>query len=172
MEVAMDERVSGEEGLRLVQRLEPLHLAFSSPCRSMRVLGAIVEIPALSVLDPGEQVALGHAVTSQLVGHDDPWHVVQAFQQAPEETLSGVGIAAFLNQDVEHNAVLVNGTPEIVLNALEPDEHFIHVPLVAGSRSPATQAIGKGLAEFPAPAPNCLIRHDYATLCQKQLDVA
>ena len=25
MEVAMDERVSGEEGLRLVQRLEPLH---------------------------------------------------------------------------------------------------------------------------------------------------
>ena len=35
MEVAMDERVSGEEGLRLIQRLEPLHLAFSAPCRSM-----------------------------------------------------------------------------------------------------------------------------------------
>ena len=32
-------------------------------------------------------------------------------------------------------------------------------------------AIGKGLAEFAAPAPNCLIRHDYATLRQKQLDV-
>ena len=30
MEVAMDERKSGEEGLRLVQRLEPLHLAFSA----------------------------------------------------------------------------------------------------------------------------------------------
>jgi len=41
MEVAMDERVSGEEGLRLAQRLEPLHLAFSPPCRSMRVLGAV-----------------------------------------------------------------------------------------------------------------------------------
>ena len=35
MEVAMDERVSEEEGLRLVQRLEPLHLAFSAPGRSM-----------------------------------------------------------------------------------------------------------------------------------------
>jgi len=42
MEVAMDERVSGEEGLRLAQRLEPLHLAFSAPCRSMWVLGAVV----------------------------------------------------------------------------------------------------------------------------------
>ena len=92
MEVAMDERVSGEEGLRLVQRLEPLHPAFSAPCRSVRVLGAIVETPALSVLDPGEQVAPGHAVTSQLVGHDDPWHVAQTFQQAPEETLNGFGI--------------------------------------------------------------------------------
>jgi len=39
-EVAMDERVSGEEGLRMVQRLEPLHLAFSAPCRSTRVFGA------------------------------------------------------------------------------------------------------------------------------------
>jgi len=59
-----------------------------------------------------------------------------------------------------------------MLHTLEPDEHFIHVPLVAGSRSPAAQAIGKGLAKFPAPAPNRLIRRAYATLGKKQLDVA
>jgi hypothetical protein len=35
MEVAMDERVSRQEGLRLVERLKPLHLAFSAPCRSV-----------------------------------------------------------------------------------------------------------------------------------------
>jgi hypothetical protein len=35
MEVAMDERVSGKEGLCLLLRLEPLHLPFSAPCRSM-----------------------------------------------------------------------------------------------------------------------------------------
>jgi hypothetical protein len=35
MEVAMDECVSGKEGLRLVQRLEPLHLPFSAACRAM-----------------------------------------------------------------------------------------------------------------------------------------
>ena len=35
MEVAMDEGVSRKEGLRLLQRLEPLHLPFSAPCRAM-----------------------------------------------------------------------------------------------------------------------------------------
>jgi hypothetical protein len=35
MEVAMDEGVSTKEGLRLLRRLEPLHLPFSAPCRAM-----------------------------------------------------------------------------------------------------------------------------------------
>jgi hypothetical protein len=35
MEVTIDEGVSREEGLRLLQRLEPLHLPFSAPCRAM-----------------------------------------------------------------------------------------------------------------------------------------
>jgi hypothetical protein len=35
MEVTMDEGVSRKEGLRLLQRLEPLHLPFSAPCRAM-----------------------------------------------------------------------------------------------------------------------------------------
>jgi hypothetical protein len=35
MEVAMDERVSGKEGLCLVQRLERVRLSFSTPCWAM-----------------------------------------------------------------------------------------------------------------------------------------
>ena len=35
MEVAMDEGVSRKEGLRLLQRLEPLHLPLSAPCRTV-----------------------------------------------------------------------------------------------------------------------------------------
>jgi len=37
MEVALDERVSGEEILSLFGRFEPLHLPFSTSCRPMRV---------------------------------------------------------------------------------------------------------------------------------------
>ena len=77
-------------------------------------------------------MALRDAVASQLVGHDHPRHVLQSLQQPPEEALGGIGIAPVLNEDVEHNTVLIHGTPEIVLHALDPDEHLVEVPLVPG----------------------------------------
>lgn len=67
--------------------------------------------------------------------------------------------------------MLIDGTPEIVLHPLDPDEHFIHVPLVPGPWPAAAQAIGKTLAEFLAPPPHCLIRDRDAPLGQEQLDV-
>jgi hypothetical protein len=51
MEVTVDEGVSEEEVLGLSGRFEPLHLALSSPRRPMKVLGRIIQIPALSMLD-------------------------------------------------------------------------------------------------------------------------
>ena len=116
-------------------------------------------------------MALRHAVASQLVGHDHPRHILQTLQQPPEETLGRFGVATFLNQDVEHNAILIHGAPEIVLHTLDPDEHLVHVPLVPRPWPAAAQAVGKALAEFLAPAPNGLIGDDNATLSQKQLDI-
>ena len=123
------------------------------------------------MLDVGKQVALRHAVASQFVGHDHPRHILQTFQQTPEESLGGRRIAAFLNEDVEHNAILIHGAPQITLHALDPDEHLVHVPLVAGSRPSAAQAVSKALAEFLAPAPNGLIGDDDATFSQEQLNI-
>jgi hypothetical protein len=123
VEVAMDECVSGKE-----------------------VLGLIVQISALSLLGVGKQVALCHAVASQLVSHDHPRHIVQSLQQAPEEALGGFGISALLNEDVEHNAVLIHAAPKIMPYALDPDEHLVQVPLVPGPWPSAAQAVGKAPA--------------------------
>jgi hypothetical protein len=30
---------------------------------------------------------------------------------------------------IEHDTLLIDGTPEIVVPALDPDEDFVHVPL-------------------------------------------
>jgi hypothetical protein len=116
-------------------------------------------------------MALSDAVAPQLVGHDHPRHVLQAFQQTSEEALGGVGISPVLNKDVEHNAVLVDGTPEVLLNALDPDEHLVEVPLVPRPWAAAANATGKALAEFPAPAPHCLIGDSNAPFGQEQLDI-
>ena len=123
------------------------------------------------MLDIGKQVAPRHAVASQLISYDHPRHILQALQQPAKEALGGLGIAPILNKDVEDNAVLIDGTPEIVLHPLDPDEHFIHVPLVPGSWPAAAHAIGETLAEFLAPAPHCLIGDHDAPLSQEQLDV-
>ena len=125
MEVAVDEGMSGEEVLRLFGRFEPLHLPLSSSRRPMRVLGPIVQISALSVLDAGKQLTPSDTIAPQLVSHDHSRDVLQTLQKPPEEALRGVGIAPGLNEDVEHNAILIDGAPEVMLHALDPDEDFV-----------------------------------------------
>jgi hypothetical protein len=63
---------------------------------------------------------------------------LKAFEQPSEETLRGLGIPPGLNQDVEHDTVLVHRAPKIMLYALDPDEHLIKVPLVTGPRTTET----------------------------------
>ena len=98
----------------------------------MRVLGAVVQIPALLVFDAGKQMALRDAVASQLVATINPRHILQSLQQSSEETLGSVGITPILNQNVEHDAGLIHRAPEIVLHAPDSDDDLIEVPLVPG----------------------------------------
>jgi hypothetical protein len=58
-----------------------------------------------------------------------------------------------------------------VLYALGPDEDFVHVPLVPGSRPPASQAIGETRGEFLAPASHRLVGDDDAARGQDQLNI-
>ena len=85
----------------------------------------------------GKQLALGHAVASQLISHDHARDILEALQQPSKEVLRGFSASPWLNQDVEHNAVLIHGTPKIVLHALDPDEHLVRMPFVAGPRTAA-----------------------------------
>ena len=124
------------------------------------------------MFNPGKQLALSHTVTSQLISHDYARHILKAFQQPSKETFGGSGIPPWLNENVENDAVLIHGAPKIVLHALNPDEHLIKVPLVTGLWTTAAQAIGKGLAEFLAPAPNGLTGDDDTPLRQQKLTIA
>ena len=64
------------------------------------------------MFDLGEQFALSHTVASQLIGHDHAWHILRAFQQPSKEMFGYFGIPPRLNEDVEHDAVLIHGTPK------------------------------------------------------------
>ena len=97
MEMTVDECMRGEEVVGLLRRFETLHLALAAACRTMRVFRAIVQISALSMFGFWKQLALSHAVASQLIGHDHARHILKAFQQSSEESLCCFGISPWLN---------------------------------------------------------------------------
>ena len=55
---------------------------------------------------------------------------MKALEQPSEETLCGFGISPWLNEDVEHDAVLIRGAPNLVLHSLDPDEYFVELPFL------------------------------------------
>ena len=169
--VLADGTMGRQEALGVADRLEALHLAFAPSGRLMRILGPVVEVLALAVLDPGQDLALGRAIAGQFVRHDGAGYVPQPFQQLPEEALRRFGIPAALHQDVEHGAVLVDGAPEVMPFAADAEEHLIEMPFVPGSRPPSAQPIREALGELQAPAPDRLVGEDDAALGQEQLDV-
>src|SRR3712207_3916615 len=86
-EVAVDEAVRRQEPLRLLRRLEPLHLPLALPRRSVRVLRAAVQMAARSVPNPGQEVAPRDAVAPRAVGDEAPRLEPQPSQQPLEEAL-------------------------------------------------------------------------------------
>src|SRR5580704_4042982 len=123
------------------------------------------------MLNLRKQLAPRHAVALKFIGHDHARHVIKALQQPSEKPFGRRAVSPWLNEDVEHDAVLIHGTPQIMLHAPDPDEHLIHVPLVARSWPAASQAVCEGLAKLLAPPTNRLIRDDNAAFSQKQLNI-
>ena len=77
--------VGRQEALSVAGGLEPLHAPFTLTRRPMRVLTPVVEIAALTMLDPRQNLALGRTVAPQLIGDHHPRHTGEALEQLAEE---------------------------------------------------------------------------------------
>src|ERR1700709_443125 len=117
-------------------------------------------------------MTLGDAIAAQLVGHNHPRLILPTRQQPFEEALGCLAIAPRLNEDIEHNAILIDGAPEVVLHALDADEDLVHVPLVARPWPTPPQAVGETRSELLAPASHRLVGDDDTAFRQDQLDIA
>ena len=124
----------------------------------MGVFGAVVEVPVLAVLHTREDLPLRGAVAFQLVGDEHPWHVRQSLQPFAEEPLGRVLIPPTLHENVKDVSVLIDRPPEIMSRPLDGAEHFVQVPLVAGSRAPPAELIGLRLPELQTPLPDGFVR--------------
>src|SRR4051795_346057 len=91
------------------------------------------------MLHTGHQPATSNPIAGQLVSDQHARYVAQALEQLAEEPRGGLGVTPRLHQDVQHGAVLVNSTPQVVDPAVDPDEHLVEVPFVPGAWPAPTQ---------------------------------
>jgi hypothetical protein len=92
-------------------------------------------------------------------------------QQPFEEALGCRGIPPVLDQNVEHDAVLVDGPPKVAKLTVKANEHLIQVLGVSRPASPSPEPLGELWPERPAPPSYALVGYDHPTLRQDQLDV-
>jgi hypothetical protein len=166
---------------RIMQREKPLgvpggfesaHLPFPLAGRLMRDLGSIVGVPLHTVSYVAEDGSYGSRVASQFVGNDSPWFGTLVPQESPKESVCGAPIAMRLDQDVDHVAVLIHSTPEVMLLAIDSNEDFIQIPVIAQSTLPSLQFPDIVRTELMTPLPDRLIGHDNSPLGQEILYVS
>ena len=151
---------------------EPSHLALALPRRLMRDLRSIVLVLPGAVNDRRHGRPVSGRVAAQFVRDQSARLTALPLQQRPEEALGCMPIAPGLDEDVDHVAVLVNGTPEILPLALDVHEEFVQVPGVAQASLPSPERPGVRRTECPTPLPNGLVGHGDAPLCQEIFGVS
>lgn len=115
---------------------------------------------------------LSNAIAPKLVGYNHPRHVLQTLQQPVEEALRRVAITPSLNENIEHNSILIDGAPEIVLHTPDPDKDLVHKPFVPWLWPATAQAVGESRAEFLTPAAHGFVGDEDAALSQDQFHIA
>src|SRR5512134_1257616 len=164
--------VGRQKTLGMTRRLKPLHAILALACGAMGVLAPIIEVATLAMLDSGQDLALRRAVAFELIGDDDPWHVLEPFEQFAKELLGRLLIPPALDQDVEHVIVLIDGAPEIMALTIDGQEDFIQMPFVPWLGASTLQLIRIVLPKLATPLADGLMSHVDPAFQEQLLHVA
>jgi len=161
-EVLCEKAVGYKEPLYLIPGFEPLHAPLLLARQLMRVLCTGVETPRLAMFHPWQELTLGRSVALEFIGDNHARHIHEPFEQLAEESLRRLLISAALRQNVQYVVLLIYGPPEILSLAFDGETHLIHLPLIAGLGTTATQLVSILLLKLTAPLVDGLIRHDHS----------
>ena len=78
----------------MAERFEPLHATLALARRPMGVLTPVVQMAALAMFHPRQDLPLRGTIALQFIRDDDPWDVLTPFEQFTEELLGGLLVAA------------------------------------------------------------------------------
>ena len=137
----------------------------------MRDFGSIVGVSLHGVSHDAEGRPNGSGVAPQLIGDDPLRFGTLAAQQPSKESLCGALIPMRLDQDVDHVTILIHGTPQILLLAVDSNEDLVKVPMVTEPSLTSLQFPSIVRTELLTPPSDRLIRHADSSLGEKILDI-
>jgi len=89
-----------------------------------------------------------------------------------EKAFRRVCVPPALHQDIQHVAVLIDGSPQIRPFPIDGEKDLIQVPLVPTPRATAAEFVRVRLPKLQAPLAHGFVGHDDSALCQKLFDIA
>ena len=92
----------------------------------------------------------GGPIAPELIGVNHLWDIIFS-QESRHRGLRGLGVSVPLKENVEHETVLVDRSPEPVSDAIDTRTHFVQMPAGTPSGFPLTKFVGELRAEFDAP---------------------
>ena len=149
-EKIQNEALNGKKSLRLSRRLEPSHLPLPLPGRLVRDFGSIVRVRIGVVVHRRHDRPQRSAVTLQFVGDNAKRNLALSLQELDKEAFRCATVTPGLDEDVDHVAVLIHCTPEILPFAVDRNKDFVQEPRITET----------ALSSFQFP---CVLRTEFRT---------
>ena len=156
--------MSTKEPLSLLDRFEPPHTPLSHPGRLMGLLSSIILILFCTVDRLWDKFAMSNTIAAQLVCHDFSGLIAVTPQWALEEAFRSNSIPLGLKENIHHFAILVDGSPQVVLLTVYLHKDLIDVEGITITSVLSLQATGINGAEFYTPEADCFSGYSDASL--------
>ena len=138
----------------------------------MGILRPIVEPFVVAMFELKAHLPPRSAIRTELVRDHHARRRDGGFQELLHEPLRSARVSSTLDQDVENEAILIDGAPQPVRLAGDRDHDFIHMPFVAATGRAPADLIGERLAELLPPLAHGLVGHANSARREHLLDHA
>ena len=122
-------------------RIETLHCPFSLSKWNVGILRSVVQPFVRTMLDLWHDQMLGGGVGSELVSDHVCGRNALLSEQPRQQTLSGLCVAAGLDDFVENIAVLIDGAPQPTFLAIDRNDDLVQMPDIATAGRASSSAV-------------------------------
>ena len=83
----------------------------------MREFGPVVQTLVLAMIDTWHDLLFRCSIALEFVGDQPPWGVTQALEELAKKTFCRLPVTPALHKDIEHVAILIDWTPQVMVPA-------------------------------------------------------